>query len=136
MQKLHYTSHYKVVCYLESNVKGLVELCEDLNEMCNLSKNQTKSFIELIVADILHNVAMDCAESDGKIVCKGIVIPNIGYITVRLNPNGEIVESHIELDDSFREGIENAINKFESPLIDLAKERVVEKLRTKYESLL
>lgn len=121
---------------LQSNRDKLSEVCEDLKDVCNLTEKQVRNFIELVIADMLHNIAMASADkTDGKTESLDIEIPKIGCLHVKFK-NGMICESDITLERQFKKSVERAVNELHSPLMEMANTKVIERIRTKYNSLI
>jgi len=121
---------------LQSNRDKLSEVCEDLKDICNLTEKQIRNFLELIIADLLHNIAMQSADkTDGKTESLDVEIPKIGCLHLKFK-NGMICETNITLERCFKKSVERAVNELHSPLMELANAKVVDRIRAKYNSLL
>lgn len=120
-----------------SNVNRMAtrRLCKSLSEIFNLKPTITDRLIRLINSATLHDIAEKALDSeDGRLKSATIELPYVGSMKVYVEDNEVKVDSII-LEDKYKEDLYSAINKGESPLIKMIGDKLISRLKDKYESL-
>lgn len=120
----------------DDNIKTTKMLCENIKSISGMPVYLSENFIKLIVNSILHNIMVEnCESTDGKEKIIKTYIPYIGELNITMCGNN-IANTEIKLNNWFKKFAVNAVNDFESPLMNSVSDIMVERIKEKYTAFL
>ena len=98
----------------------------------------TKQIIEIfniMESSIAHEIAIEACEHEGEqLNFAEIPVPSLGKIKVYIK-KGKVVDTKIELYNELKDDIEIAVTTGESKLIKMAEQKMINKIKAKYNAL-
>ena len=108
------------------------DITDSLSELFNLPKNVVFSFCEIINNAFIHCAIMNYSGDDRFIK---LDVPFLGTLFFEQLQKGSISLHHIEIDPEFSKKIQKAFNGEETDFMETIKQKTIDTVRERYESL-
>lgn len=100
-------------------------------KLINVQSNVLNHILKLCCMATIHIVALEARRSDSKLKQFDVEIPYFGCLHLKSVDNEIVVES-FAMEDEFKEGLNKAITSGDSVFLESIDQRLIDKLKKKY----